>query len=102
MNGEAFELSYDMIVLDESESLLNNFDEKTMERNEIEIWEVFDELLQQSKKMVLTDGDVSERTLSFTSSYGGMAYVKNTNNETNKSINLLCDQTKGGRNYMGT
>ena len=52
MSGEAFELSYDVIVLDESESLLNHFDEKTMEKKEIEIWEFFDELLKQSKKLV--------------------------------------------------
>ena len=31
VSGEAFGLSYDMIVLDESESLLCHFDEKTME-----------------------------------------------------------------------
>jgi hypothetical protein len=58
-----------MIVLDESESLLNHFDEKTMEKKEIGIWEFFDELLNQSKNMVLMDGDISERTLMFTSSW---------------------------------
>ena len=40
------------------------------------------------------DGDVSERSLGFASSYGSMAYVNNLNNMTNKSLNIICDQTK--------
>ena len=57
-----FELPYDMIVLDESESLLCHFDEKTMEKKEIDIWN-FDELLKQCNNIVMMDGDVSNRTL---------------------------------------
>jgi hypothetical protein len=37
VSGSGFELSYDLIVLDESESLLCHFDEKTMENKEIDI-----------------------------------------------------------------
>ena len=94
VSGSGFELSYGLIVLDESESLLCHFDEKTMEKKEIDIWSFFDELLKHCKKMVLMDGDVSERTLSFASSYGRMVYVNNTNTEQNKTINLICDSTK--------
>jgi hypothetical protein len=83
-----------MIVLDESESLLNHFDEGTMKRKEIEIWELFDELLKHSKKLIMMDGDVSERTLNFASSYGDMTYIKNANNESNRSINLICNRAK--------
>jgi hypothetical protein len=94
MCGDPFDLNYDMIVLDESESLLNHFDEKTMEGKEIQIWEFLDELLKHAKKVVMMDGDVSERTLSFAKSYGGMSYVCNTNNESNKSIHIVRDQSK--------
>ena len=92
--GSEFDLCYDMIVLDESESLLNHFDEGTMKRKEIEIWELFDELLKHSKKLIMMDGDVSERTLNFASSYGDMTYIKNINNESNRSINLICNRAK--------
>ena len=61
MNGDDFDVHYDMIVLDEPESLLSHFDETTMERKEIEIWDLFDELLKQSDKIVLMDGDVCQR-----------------------------------------
>jgi superfamily II DNA or RNA helicase len=46
MSGEAFAMDYDMIVLDESESLLCHFDGRTMENKEIPIWSFFDELLK--------------------------------------------------------
>ena len=93
-NSNEFDLAFDMIVLDESESLLNHFDEKTMERKEIDTWEFLDAILKHSKKLVLMDGDVSARTLSFTSSYGQMSYINNINNESNRSINLICDPSR--------
>ena len=86
ISGEAFHLDYDLIVLDESESLLCHFDEKTMENKEIDIWSFFDEISQHSKKLVLMDGDMSERSLGFASSYGSMVYVNNKNNETNTAL----------------
>ena len=76
MEGESFELHYDMIVLDESESLLCHFDEKTMEKKEITIWNFFDDLLRQCDKIVLMDGDVSNRTLSFASAYRQTVFYK--------------------------
>lgn len=94
ISGEAFKLDYDLIVLDESESLLCHFDEKTMENKEIDIWGFFDEILKHSRKLVLMDGDMSERSLGFASSYGSMVYVNNKNTETNKSLNIICDRTK--------
>jgi len=72
ISSGSFSLKHDMIILDESESLLAHFDEKTMERKEINIWNFFDELLKHSSKMLLMDGDISERSLSFASSYGEM------------------------------
>ena len=72
MEGESFELHYDMIVLDRPESLLCHFDAKTMEKKEITSWSFFDDLLRQCDKNVLMDGDVSNRTLSFASVDGQM------------------------------
>ena len=91
MNGGGFNLKYDMIVIDESESLLSHLDGGTMKGKEIDIYNFFDELLKHSKKMVLMDGDVSGRTLSFASSYGNMTYINNVNYEGNKTLNLICD-----------
>ena len=56
--------------------------------------EFLDLILKHSKKLIFMDGDMSQRSLGFASSYGRMVYVNNKNNETNKSINLICNQTK--------
>ena len=78
-----FNLTYDMVILDESESLLSHFDEKTMEGKEIKTWGLFDEILKHSKKTIWMDGDVSERTLSLATAYGSTTYRRNENCEGN-------------------
>ena len=63
-----------------------------MENKEIAIWKFFDELLKASRKVVMMDGDMSQRSLNFASSYRSLDYVRNDNNETNKSLNIICDK----------
>ena len=41
--------------------------------------------------MVLMDGDISQRSLRFASSFGKMLYVRNNNNETNKEMHVTND-----------
>ena len=92
LNGESFNLKYDMIILDESESLLAHFDEQTMSGKEIGIWNFFDELLKHSDKMLLMDGDISNRSLSFASAYGELTYINNKNTGDPRTINLMLDE----------
>ncbi len=66
-----------MIILNESESLLAHIDETTMERKEIDIFESFNALLKQCGKVLMMDGDVSNRSLSFAKNYGDLTYIKN-------------------------
>ena len=87
-----FQLKYDMIILDESESLLAHLDEKTMEKKEIDIFNFSHTLLSHSGKMLLMDGDVSPRSLSFARNYGEITYSNTKNTETNKVINLMLDE----------
>jgi len=77
LDGEGFQLRYDLIILDEPGSPLAHFDEQTMTRKEIGIWNFFGELLKHSGNMLLMDGDISNRSLSFASAYGEVAYVNN-------------------------
>ena len=95
--SESFDFRYDLIVLDESESLLNHFDGGTMENKEIGIWGLFDEILKHNRKAVLLDGDISQRSLSFAESYGGMTYVRNDNTEQNKVFNLVLSEARWQR-----
>jgi len=84
--------AYDMIILDESESLLDHIDGKTMEKKEIDIFNFFDAILRQCKKVLFMDGDVSERSLSFAKNYGEMTYIKNKNIQGNRVINLILNE----------
>ena len=88
-----FQLKYDMIILDESESLVAHFDETTMQKMEIGIWDFFHTLLNHCGKMLLMDGDMSPRSLSFAKNYGDITYINNKNTEGKKVINLmLCEE----------
>ena len=91
MNGDVFDLRYDMIVLDESESLMNHFDERTMNHKAIKIWYFFTQIIKYTPKMVLMDGDISQRSLRFASSFGKMLYVRHNNNVTNKEMHVIND-----------
>ena len=44
--------------------------------------------------MVLMDGDISQRSLRFASSFGKMLYVRNNNDETNKDMHVFYDPAK--------
>ena len=87
-----FHLRYDMIILDKSESLLAHFGEQTMARKEISIWNFIDELLKHSGKMLLMDGNISNRSLSFAREYGELTYINNKNMGAPSTINLLLDE----------
>ena len=58
-----------MIVLDESASLMNHFDEGAMKHEDIDIWYFFTQVIKYAPKMVLMDGDISHRSLRFASSF---------------------------------
>ena len=40
------------------------------------------------------DGDISQRSLRFASSFGKMLYVRNNNDETNKDMHVFYDPAK--------
>ena len=96
-NG-TFKKRYDMIILDESESLLAHIDEATMQKKEIGIFNFFDALLKQCGKILFMDGDVSPRSLSFAKYYGDLTYIKNKNVDGHKTINLFQDEEQWNKN----
>ena len=91
MHGDGLELSYDMIVVDDSESLMIHFDERTMKK-EIEIW-LFNEIMKHSRRIVLMDGNISQQSLNLDSKYAHMIYVRNNSNEASKTTTIIIDAT---------
>ena len=94
INGDEFDLRYDIIVLDKSESLMNHFDKGTMNHKILRFWYFLTQISKYTPKMVLMDGDISQRSLRFASSFGKMLYVRNNNNETNKEMHVINDPAK--------
>ena len=89
-----FNGKYDMIVLDEIESLLMHMDGETMKGKEIQTFNFFDALLKLSRKVVCLDGDMSNRALSFMSTFGPFRYIKNNYQDTSKTLRIMQDQAK--------
>ena len=52
------------------------------------------QISKYTPKMVLMDGDISQRSLRFASSFGKMLYVRNNNDETNKDMHVFYDPAK--------
>jgi hypothetical protein len=53
--------SYDVIILDEFTSLLNNFESSLMGDSRIEIYNIFKRLIVETPKVICCDGDFSNR-----------------------------------------
>jgi hypothetical protein len=63
-----------------------------MEKKEIDIFYFFNAILEQCGKILMMDGDVSERSLSFAKNYGDVTYIKNKNVQGNRVINLILNE----------
>ena len=93
---DEFNYNYDLIIIDESESLLHHIDGETMKKKEIETFDFFDKLLKESSNIIALDGDMSIRSLSFLYSFGSFKYIINKNQENNKSFRVQHDKEEWG------
>ncbi|MFM7978957.1 MAG: hypothetical protein ACKPKO_06535 [Candidatus Fonsibacter sp.] len=48
--------------------------------------------MKHSVNMLLMDGDISDRSLSFASAYGDITYINNNNTGAPRTINLMLDE----------
>ena len=86
--GEWCGFSYAFIVVDETESLMSQFDEGTMSKKEIGIrfLQRYHELL---KEYSINGRLCYQRTLILDSAYGSMRCVINIYNETKRAMNII-------------
>lgn len=62
---------YDMIIIDESESILNQFNSTTMRPKEArETFDYLCDIIDNSGKVICLDGDISNRTYTFIETFG--------------------------------
>ena len=88
--------SYDIILLDEIESILNQFNSSmTFKNNERKIYEYFEKVIEASLlkggKIISLDGDLAERAYTFLEHFGEQINIKNIVNFNTKTINIVND-----------
>lgn len=75
---------YDIVCLDESESLLAQFSSTTMQGNQLETWNILSEIIKNAKKVVYADAFLTTRTIDV---------VRHFANQTNDQITLIQNET---------
>jgi hypothetical protein len=81
--------NYDLIIIDEVESILNQFSSSTLRDVKKETFQLFDDLLFAADKIITLDGDMDMRTYDFINSYGKMINIVNHTITHNKTINIM-------------
>lgn len=76
-NGELVIPSYDLVIIDEIESVLNHFISPTLE-NKKETFELMSGIIFNSRKILALDGDLNNRSYDFLKYFGGVTILNNT------------------------
>ena len=63
------DMNYELIVIDESESILNQFSSPTMNSRYLEIFNTLVEVIKRSEKVIFADAFISNRTINFSKSF---------------------------------
>ena len=69
--------TYDLVILDEIESVLNHFSATTLDQKEFK-FDLLKAIIHNSKKCIMLDGDIGKRTLLYASNISdNYCYIKN-------------------------
>jgi hypothetical protein len=69
--------SYDLVIIDEVESVLNQFYSETFKNKSAEAFEFVKNVIFNSSKLLTLDGDLGDRTIDFVQSFGRAINIKN-------------------------
>jgi hypothetical protein len=76
VNADNPNYSYDIVILDEIESLLYHFTSKTIAKKQ-QTFQLMYRIVQNSKKIIATDGDFHNRGFDFINSFGKSIIIQN-------------------------
>ena len=92
--------SYDLVIIDESESVLNQFSSNTFKEAK-NCFIFFSEVLKNSKKILFMDGDLGERTFDFVDSINATKSMHIVNKSIfDKKIYNIINDRNGFINYL--
>ena len=92
--GEKEITSYDLIIIDEIESVLNHFDSTTFKGENKETFNYLFNIIDASKKVISLDSDMSNRSLEFISNFGKMKTIINEYNKNERTFNIISNEAK--------
>jgi len=83
--------SYDLIIIDEVESILNQFNSPTFKGKSKDTFIFLEEIIKNSNKLITLDGDINSRAYSFVNSFGDGLYIENEYKKNKKIFNIIDD-----------
>ena len=98
LNIELHETNFDVIVFDESESILAQFSSPTMGNKQIEIWKCLEARCLAAKKIIYADAFLTDRTLDYARGIaelheGESKYITLIKNDT-PAVNRTCSEVR--------
>jgi hypothetical protein len=105
------DINYELIVIDESESILNQFSSETMNGSYLQNFNTLVEVIKRSEKVIFADAFISNRTINFCKSFKEkITMIKNNTEPTNREAieidknifnsYLVEDLQKKNKNYI--
>lgn len=86
---------YDIIILDEIESLLKQFDSnKTFKNKNKDTFDYLINIINVSNKVICLDGDINERALKYISFFGEHIFINNEYNYNERIFNFVSSDVK--------
>lgn len=84
--------SYDLIIIDEIESILSHFDSPTFKNQSRETFNWICEIIKVSNKIIALDGDIGNRTYNFLNYFGTSTNIVNDIKINKRSFSILSDK----------
>jgi len=84
--------SYDIVIIDEVESVLNQFNSPTFNGNSKDTFIFLEEIIKNSKKLITLDGDMSNRTYNYIKGFGESINIVNKVQKNKRTFNIIDDK----------
>ena len=86
--------SYDLIVIDEIESILNHFSSSKTINDTSNTFEYLQEIIKNSGKLIVLDGDTSNRTYNYINYFGKSINIENEAKFNKRHFEIIEDNTE--------
>ena len=81
--------SYNLIVIDEIESVLNHFNSSTFKGAARDVFDFLTLIISNSDKLITLDGDMGMRSNNFINSFGNSIYINNDIKINKRELNII-------------